>query len=64
MSRDKRCVCQQDKKDCFAYMEGGLCYCLDDTNFDGRECPFYKKENEVSHHILVGKYLEEERRAK
>lgn len=30
--------------DCFAN-KGGECICLIDTDFNGRDCPFYKTEN-------------------
>jgi hypothetical protein len=31
--------------DCFAN-KGGLCIALNDTNFEERDCPFYKTEEE------------------
>lgn len=40
-------VCEQNKKDCFAYKRG-KCHILDNTHFetkDGvKDCPFYKKK--------------------
>lgn len=34
--------CQRVDKSCFACMPGGECDALDDTDWGGRNCPFYK----------------------
>lgn len=32
--------------DCFANHDG-VCHCLNDNNFNGKDCPFYKKTAET-----------------
>ena len=36
--------CGQNHPDCFALDEKNKCICLDNTDFNGRDCPFYKSE--------------------
>lgn len=51
--------CRHNHPDCFALIMG-KCWCLEDTEFkNGRDCPFYKPENEVDHNIVIKKYLED-----
>lgn len=37
--------CCENTTDCFAYCNG-ICIALEDTDFKGRHCPFYKKKEE------------------
>lgn len=32
--------------DCFALVDDSRCNCLISTNFNGRDCPFYKVKND------------------
>ncbi len=41
MNNVSNTACRQRSKSCFAYSNGACC-CLQDTNFGGRACPFYK----------------------
>lgn len=41
---NERPVCTFGHADCFAHMRNGRCFCLDNTDFGGRKCPFYKNE--------------------
>ena len=34
--------CSMKETDCFAREDDGICSALDDTDFGGRTCPFYK----------------------
>ena len=36
--------CPFEVNDCFALIPGHMCYCLGNTDFGGKECPFYKSE--------------------
>lgn len=47
--------------DCFAYMNGSKCFCLDNTKFPkGKECPFYKSNpDDYDPKFLMKKYKEE-----
>ena len=40
-------VCCYNHFDCFARMRNGTCYALHDTDFKGKECPFYKPKEQV-----------------
>lgn len=58
--KTQRPVCPFKRFDCFAYMTGDRCFCLDKTDFrTGHECPFYKREEDVDHLIVMEKYKEE-----
>lgn len=59
--KHERPTCPFDHPDCFALLVNDhRCWCLDDTKFKkGRDCPFYKPEIEVSHELIVQKYLED-----
>ena len=50
--------CRYSHPDCFALIMG-KCWCLENTEFkNGRDCPFYKPENEVDFNIIIKKYKE------
>ena len=57
----ERPQCPFHHADCFAWMQGNMCFCLDYTDFKRRnECPFYKNDpNEYDPKYLVEKYREE-----
>ena len=38
--------CMSSHPDCFAN-KSGICICLSDTNFQGRDCPFYATSAQV-----------------
>lgn len=40
-------VCVYDHDDCFAKMRNGTCYALRDTDFNGKDYPFYKSKEQV-----------------
>lgn len=40
-------LCAHTEKNCFANRDG-VCMALGDTNFGGRECPFYKTKEQRS----------------
>jgi len=54
--------CLFDHPDCFAFIRTtGKCFCLENTKFKpGRDCPFYKPEDQVEPRIIAKKYLEDE----
>ena len=56
---DKYPECPFEHHDCFALIRNHQCWCLSDTDFGNRDCPFYKPGNEVSHEIVIKKYLED-----
>ena len=39
--------CQGNREECFAYVKGGQCRCLRNTDFNGKPCPFYKTRKEA-----------------
>ena len=39
--------CGEQLPDCFARTMDGKCLCLSDTDFKGKECPFYKPMADV-----------------
>lgn len=49
--------CQGKRDDCFAYIKGGQCRCLRNTDFNGKLCPFYKTRKEAG---FIGLYEEAE----
>ena len=56
---DKYPDCPFEHHDCFARRWDGKCFCLDNTDFGKRDCPFYKPESKVSHDIIMKKYEED-----
>lgn len=44
--------------DCFAKTSSKRCYCLEDTDFKGNECPFYKPEGQVKNLVQARSYKE------
>ena len=57
--KTNRPECLYEHHDCFALMTCGKCWCLDNTDFGERDCPFYKPENEVGYEIIMKKYKED-----
>lgn len=55
-------MCPKNRKSCFAYMSGGRCWSLKDTDFKGKPCPFYKDMSEVSSLVTYKKSCLETRR--
>ena len=58
--KDEHPVCPFGRKDCFAWLKDGKCWCLEDTEFLTDECPFYKTEDSVSNFIMLQKEREED----
>ena len=56
--------CPFEHHDCFALTGVHQCWCLDDTNFGKRDCPFYKPDSEISHEIMMKKYREQKARGR
>lgn len=54
--------CIHNHPDCFALLPGGRCWCLNDTDFGGRDCPFRKPAAEIPPEIMREKAKEEIRR--
>lgn len=50
MALHKKVLCEQDKKNCFAYREG-KCRILDNTHFN-RDCPFFKTRQQYEYDLL------------
>ena len=57
--RGKFPVCMDARTDCFARTKYGKCDCLNDTDFKGWPCPFYKPESEMPYDRMIEKYMEE-----
>ena len=51
--------CPFRKLDCFAITSTQRCFCLDNTEFTGKECPFYKPEKAVDKYMVIRKFMEE-----
>lgn len=51
------------KRDCFAYnmMQMNCCIALEDTDFKGRECPFYRSKTDNDCERYICKQLNEQR---
>lgn len=45
-------ICQGRHEDCFAFGIGGKCRVCIETNFHGKECPFYKTAYQRKHEHL------------
>ena len=56
-------ICPKNRSSCFAYMSGGRCWSLRDTDFKNKPCPFYKNDSEVSSLVTYKKRCDEARRA-
>lgn len=56
--------CSMYKKDCVALVDGCYCKALSDTNFGGKNCPFYMNEQQRNERCrnLVRKVKQNERR--
>lgn len=39
-------LCYHKHPDCFARQRNGICQALRDTDFNGRDCPFYKSREQ------------------
>lgn len=42
-----------DRNDCFSFYVGGKCHALQDMDFDGEECPFYKLDRATEYYHKI-----------
>lgn len=50
--------CPEGKIYCFAHVDSGRCRCLNNTDFHGKPCPFYKTAKEAGF-AGIGRLLDE-----